>query len=91
MFDWLILLNFWPPEWILWCTLQAKKDNDSVYFQHIPAADTLPAIEPRRLVTSTPYALPAPAALVTEALLDAFVEVPAEKVRVHRAVKPCSS
>ena len=66
----------------LW-TLQAKRDNDSVYFQHVPAADALPVIEPRRLVTSTPYALPVPAMLVTEALLDAFVEVPAEKVCSH--------
>ncbi|BDA48020.1 probable BRO1 domain-containing protein BROX [Coccomyxa sp. Obi] len=58
---------------------RAKRDNDSVYFQHVPTADSLAAIEPRRLVTPTPYALPAPALLVNEALPDAFVEVPAEK------------
>ncbi len=59
---------------------QAKRDNSSVYFQHVPPSDSLPAIEPKRLVTATPYALPLPAMLVTEALLDAFTEVPAEKV-----------
>ncbi|CAL8462981.1 g2515 [Coccomyxa elongata] len=58
---------------------RAKRDNDSVYFQHVPPAHSLAAIEPRRLVTPTPYALPTPALLVNEALLDAFVEAPTEK------------
>ena len=68
--------------------LQAKRDNDSVYFQHVPPAESLATIEPRRLVTPTPYALPAPALLVTEALLDAFVEVPAPKVGGLYATDP---
>lgn len=60
--------------------LQAKRDNSSVYFQHVPTPDSMPAIQPIRLAKSTPYVLPAPAMLVTEALQDAFAEVPAEKV-----------
>lgn len=62
--------------------LQAERDNKSVYFQHVPSADSLAAIQPRRLVTATPYALPAPAALVNEALMESFAEVPPEKVRL---------
>ena len=61
---------------------QAERDNKSVYFQHIPAADTLAKIEPRRLVTATAYALPAPADLVNEALMESFAEVPPDKVRL---------
>lgn len=60
---------------------QAERDNKSVYFQHIPAADTLVQIQPRRLVTATAYALPAPADLVNEALMESFAEVPPDKVR----------
>ena len=61
---------------------QAERDNKSVYFQHVPAADSLAAIQPRRLVTATAYTLPAPAALVNEALMESFAEVPPEKVCV---------
>ena len=61
--------------------MQAERDNKSVYFQHVPAADTLAQIQPRRLVTATAYALPAPAELVNEALIESFAEVPPDKVR----------
>lgn len=63
--------------------LQAKRENDSVYFQHVPPADALPAVQPRRLTSLTPYALPAPALLVTDALQAAFTEVPPDKVCFH--------
>ena len=59
---------------------QAERDNKSVYFQHVPAADSLAAIQPRRLVTATTYTLPAPAALVNDALMESFTEVPPDKV-----------
>ena len=61
-------------------SLQAERDNKSVYFQHIPAADTLAQTQPRRLVTATAYVLPAPADLVNEALMESFAEVPPDKV-----------
>lgn len=69
--------------WMLTCLTcwQAERDNKSVYFQHIPAADSLVAIESRRLVTPTAYILPAPAALVNDALMESFAEVPPEKVK----------
>lgn len=59
---------------------QAERDNKSVYFQHIPAVDSLAAIQPRRLVTATAYSLPAPAALVNDTLMESFAEVPPDKV-----------
>ena len=51
-----------------------------MYFQHIPAGDSLATIQSRRLVTATPYKMPAPAALVNDALLSSFSEVPPDKV-----------
>lgn len=51
-----------------------------MYFQHIPAGDSLAAIQPRRLVTAAPYKMPAPAALVNDALLNSFSKVPPDKV-----------
>ena len=66
---------------VLCCAVtQAKRDNERVYFQHVPAAGSLAAIEPRRLTSLTAYVLPPPAPLVSRALQDAFVEVPADKV-----------
>ncbi len=59
---------------------QAERDNKSVYFQHVPAADSLATIQPRRLVSATAYTLPAPAALVNDTLMESFAEVPPDKV-----------
>ena len=61
---------------------QAERDNKSVYFQHVPAADSLPAVQPRRLVSATAYTLPAPAALVNDTLMESFAEVPPDKVDI---------
>ena len=63
---------------------QAKRENDSVYYQHVPPADALPPVQPRRLTNMTPYGLPAPAPLVTDALQAAFTEVPPDKVMPRR-------
>ena len=66
---------------------QAERDNKSVYFQHIPAADSLAAIQPRRLVTATAYTLPAPAALVNDTLMESFAEIPPDKVKAVQRLR----
>ncbi len=65
----------------MWHAAQAKRDNERVYFQAVPAPGALAPIEPRRLTSLTAYALPPPAPLVTQALQDAFVEVPPKQAR----------
>lgn len=50
--------------------LQCKRDNDVIYYKHIP--EELPVLpEPKRLATATTYTLPAPAQQVAEGIADA--------------------
>ncbi|CAK0784762.1 hypothetical protein CVIRNUC_007966 [Coccomyxa viridis] len=70
---------------------RAERDNKSVYFQHIPAADTLAQTQPRRLVTATACVLPAPADLVNEALMESFAEVPPDKANKMSGVPAASA